>query len=151
MEALAGRTVKNSRENLKKAGDAIGGTGEAIAGGARRPARSIGEAGTSVGTAAKNPGKTASPLYSTIAETAGGPPFNLLELRRNRLSPRKLRRYLFCAAPAGIVQAESLQLYFRGRRNFALQADGAPDAGRRHWCMRQTLRTSVMKNSEPEY
>lgn len=53
MEELAGQTVKNSKENLKKAGDAIGGTGEAIAGGAKKAGESIGEAGSSVGTAAK--------------------------------------------------------------------------------------------------
>jgi type IV secretory pathway VirB10-like protein len=53
MEELAGQTMKNSKENLKKAGDAIGGTGEAIAGGAKKAGETIGEAGSSVGTAAK--------------------------------------------------------------------------------------------------
>jgi type IV secretory pathway VirB10-like protein len=53
MEELAGQTMKNSKENLKKAGDAIGGTGDAIAGGAKKAGETIGEAGSSVGTAAK--------------------------------------------------------------------------------------------------
>jgi hypothetical protein len=53
MEELAGQTVKNSKENLQKAGDAIGGTGNAIAGGAKQAGEKIGDAGSAVGTAAK--------------------------------------------------------------------------------------------------
>lgn len=53
MEELAGQTVKNSKENLQKAGDAIGGTGTAIAGGAKQAGEKIGDAGGAVGNAAK--------------------------------------------------------------------------------------------------
>jgi hypothetical protein len=53
MEELAGQTVKNSKENLQKAGDAIGGTGNAIAGGAKQAGEKIGDAGGAVGNAAK--------------------------------------------------------------------------------------------------
>jgi hypothetical protein len=53
MEELAGQTVKSSKENLQKAGEAIGGTGNAIAGGAKQAGEKIGDAGSAVGTAAK--------------------------------------------------------------------------------------------------
>lgn len=64
MEELAGQTMKNSKENLKKAGDAIGGTGQAIAGGAKQAGDKIGEAGSSVGTAAKKTWNCLTSLFS---------------------------------------------------------------------------------------
>jgi hypothetical protein len=64
MEELAGQTVKNSKENLQKAGDAIGGTGNAIAGGAKQAGEKIGDAGGAVGNAAKKTWNCLTSLFS---------------------------------------------------------------------------------------
>ena len=61
---LAGQTVKSSKENLQKAGDAIGGTGNAIAGGAKQAGEKIGDAGSAVGTAAKKTWSCLTSLFS---------------------------------------------------------------------------------------
>lgn len=64
VEELAGQTVKSSKENLQKAGDAIGGTGNAIAGGAKQAGEKIGDAGSAVGSAAKKTWNCLTSLFS---------------------------------------------------------------------------------------
>lgn len=70
MEELAGPTVK---ENLQKAGDAIGGTGNAIAGGAKQAGETIGDAGSAVGNAAKSTWNCLTSLFSDCGDGAATP------------------------------------------------------------------------------
>lgn len=70
VEELAGKTVKNSQEGLKKAGDALTGgakaTGEAVAGTAEK-------AGSAIGNAAKNTWGCITSLFSNCGGNAEQP------------------------------------------------------------------------------